>query len=572
MTTGDRILFTVLCLAFLGARGVCAEIQWKPAENVRVRLPAPEFTARLAKMNLNVRVTGDGSTRHIAVEFNGKTYRAEYVAKFHDAGTHIRLDGTLQAREPLPFDLTVKQSAQSEAWTDGDAILPLRDGELARQPVTAGEMATACWILGAGVTPAGSQLALPLAGLHHGDDVISCATDPYNGVQYRLSSAGIEVVTTFSGSLTPVSNETRVIEFGLHRDSTNELFATFYRTIPDVKPGPAWVHDIQLNYYDYIAETGKSLEPDLDALAKRIPEKSRKHVIVCLHGYYDYLGRYMYNSKTKQMDAAWKAYDNRSRLLPMTKAELHRRIRLVKDRGFRCGIYFFDSLAYEDAIPEFNRDWIWLNANGAPASWYYWQRRPDSKGHKNYMLNPAHPEVRQWFLDYTKALIAEYGRDLDALVWDETNGVEQRATVRLGRTPVEADRAMMRLVADVSRQVQAAWGEHPQLALLTSDNVDAHGPNRNIPYGLAAHGTYQDSHCDPKAWLPGKWPNYRNCLISCNWWPIKHRVWNRLAVEQYGLSQGVSNGYGDDQGPSEMPKDILDEIIARFLKQVESAP
>jgi hypothetical protein len=66
-------------------------------------------------------------------------------------------------------------------------------------------------------------------------------------------------------------------------------------------------------------------------------------------------------------------------------------------------------------------------------------------------------------------------------------------------------------------------------------------------------------------------PNYRNCLISCNWYPVSKRDYNRIAVEQHGRPQGVSNGWGDDQGPSEMPKEILDEIIARFLKQVESA-
>jgi hypothetical protein len=47
------------------------------------------------------------------------------------------------------------------------------------------------------------------------------------------------------------------------------------------------------------------------------------------------------------------------------------------------------------------------------------------------------------------------------------------------------------------------------------------------------------------------------------------RDWNRIAAEQYGLAQGVSNGFGGDRGPSEMPKDLLDEIITRFLKRVE---
>jgi hypothetical protein len=172
------------------------------------------------------------------------------------------------------------------------------------------------------------------------------------------TNVSLELGSTFSGSLTPVSNETRIIEIAVHRDNTQDLFKTFYQTIPDIKPGPPWIHDIQLNHYD-----------------------------------------------------------------------------------------------------------------------------------------------------------------------------------------------------------------------LTSDCLDAHGPSQELqaPYCLVSHGTYQDSWCDPKGWPPGLLPNYRNCLISCNWMPIKNRDWNRIAVEKHGLPQGVSNGYCDNLGPSEMPKEILDEIIARFLKKVEQA-
>ena len=58
--------------------------------------------------------------------------------------------------------------------------------------------------------------------------------------------------------------------------------------------------------------------------------------------------------KRRRIDDAWKSYDDHAQLLAMTKKELHRRIRLVKDRGFRCAIYYFDALSYDDAGPEFN--------------------------------------------------------------------------------------------------------------------------------------------------------------------------------------------------------------------------
>lgn len=569
-----------------------AELALHSEGRLLLRLQTPEFVAQMAGANFTLLVEDRQPqieaaharwVQEIRIEHPGNPYRADYVltcAPFvEDDRQGLKVTCQLKPHALLPFDLLVIQSALTEGLPQAEAILPQRDGRLACYAIPQQKPLQAYWFLGSNSSRAGQQLALPLIGLGNkgGRDVLSCATDPYLGVQYRLSATGdaqgtvsLEFGSSFSGSRTPVTNETRTIEFAVHRENTNAFFKTFYQTIPDIKPGPRWVHDIQLNYYDYIAKTGKALEPDLDVLAKRIPEKYRKHVLVCLHGYYDYLGRYSFNSKTKQIDDAWNAYDNRARLLPMTRRELHRRMRVVKDRGFRCAIYYFDSLAYEDAIPEFNSEWVWRDAKGVPAKWYYWQRRPDSKGHSNYMLNPAHSEVRQWFLDYTKAMIAEYGRDLDAFVWDET-AVQQGGTAKLGSSMVAADRAMMRLVSDVARTVQQGWALNPDLALLTSDNVDAHGPNRSVPFGLVAHGSYQDSHCDPKGWSPGRFPNYRNCLISCNWSPIKHRDWNRIAVEQYGAPQGISNGFGDDLGPSEMPQEILDEIIARFLKRVEQA-
>lgn len=571
-------------------------LAWHPAGKLLLLLQTPEFGARVAGAEVPVLVENGplkidaGQARWaqaIRIEHSGKTYRAQYVRTFAPfvEGDRKRLKVTceLLPSDPLPFDLSVKHRALIEGFPQAEAILLQRNGQVAHAAVPPNDPLQAYWFLGGGCPRAGQELAMPLIGLRRkdgGGDTLSCATDPYLGLRFRLSATGgtpdtvtWEDSSSFSGSLTPLSNERRVMEFAVHRDATDELFPTFYQTIPDIKPGPSWIHDIQLNHYDYIAKAGKSLEPDLDELARRIPGKYRKHVLVCLHGYYDYLGRYTFNPKTRRIDDAWKSYDGQAKLLPMTKGELHRRIRLVKDRGFRCAIYYFDAMACDDAGPEFNPDWIWRDAGGNPMTWGYWQKRPDAAGHTNYQLNPAHPEVRQWFLDYTKALIAEYGRDLDGFAWDETNAVQQGTRAKWGAGMIEADRAMMRLVADITREVQRGWQVNPDLAFLTSDNIDAHGPSQElqVPYCLVAHGTYQDSWCDPQAWPPGIFPNHRNCLISCNWAPIKNRDWNRIAVELYGLPQGVSNGYGDDLGLAEMPKEILDEIIARFLKRVKQA-
>ena len=67
------------------------------------------------------------------------------------------------------------------------------------------------------------------------------------------------------------------------------------------------------------------------------------------------------------------------------------------------------------------------------------------------------------FIDYTKAMIAEYGCELDAFVGDETNIYDTKigATLRGGTGLVDPNRAIMRLMADVTREVQKGWRSTP---------------------------------------------------------------------------------------------------------------
>jgi hypothetical protein len=490
---------------------------------------------------------------------------------------HLVVEGELGAEKPLSADVRVRIPFQMEGVPPSAVVLPLRNGVVAAQETS--KSAGAFWHLGRGSSRDGSQLALPLVSLKlEGNESLSIARDPYAGMQFRIQEPGrkekekrfgFTCETCYAATLLRGAREKWTMVLALHPDAVEQSFETFYATIPDIHAGPAWVHDIRLNYYDYIADAGQSLEPDLNELARRIPEKFRKHVVVCLHGYYDYVGRYSFNQKTGRIDDAWKSYDERARLMSVTRDELRRRLRLVKSLGFRSALYFADALGYEDAFPEFNKDWIWRDERGAPVPWWYWQKRPDSAGHKNYSLDPSNPRVRQWFVEYTRALITEFGRDMDALVWDETHCINQGDVAATGAGIVPADRAMMRLVADITREVQKGWSVNPDLAFLLSDNIDAFKLGARVPFALVAHGTWQDSGCAPQAWAPGLLPNFRNCLISCNWSPVTNREWNRIAVEKYGLPQGLSNGYGDQLGPSKMPKEVLDTTIARFLKQCQ---
>lgn len=245
----------------------------------------------------------------------------------------------------------------------------------------------------------------------------------------------------------------------------------------------------------------------------------------------------------------------------MSKAEMHKRVRFAKELGFRCLLYYADGLNSQFDMSDYPDSWIYYDENG--------HERPGWTGPstgRTTSFDPGNPQVRQFYLDYTNALLEEYGSEIDGLVWDETHYISQeRLASRSGRLAY-ADREFMTLVAEITGIVQEWRKVNPDLVFLTSDNVGVWGEG-HIPYALVAHGNYQDSHMRPDGWPPGLLQNYRNCLWSCNWWPVKNHEHNLIAPEVYGLPQGLSNGFGDDRGPAEMPEKMLDEVIQRLLER-----
>ncbi|MCF7855928.1 MAG: hypothetical protein K9N51_14105, partial [Candidatus Pacebacteria bacterium] len=289
----------------------------------------------------------------INMRYGDRIYRAVYRMVYNAAGPEngfrATLAGCLHPDEPLPFEIALTQRMRISGLKELRGVIPRRDGTFALQPVTNASPLEAGWSLD-GKPRDRIALALPLLGFSSAegnDRVLSIATDPYRGVEYTLSTletepgtALLEFTSSFGGDSDPRPSQSRTVLVAAHPDGEAQFLDTFYETISHIEPGPAWVREIRLNYYDYIANVGKALEPDLSALAAKIPESYRRHVLVCLHGYYDYLGRYTFDSKARRLDDQWTSYDNQARPLPMSKVELRRRIRLVKSFGFRCALYF----------------------------------------------------------------------------------------------------------------------------------------------------------------------------------------------------------------------------------------
>ena len=90
-------------------------------------------------------------------------------------------------------------------------------------------------------------------------------------------------------------------------------------------------------------------------------------------------------------------------------------------------------------------------------------------------------------------------------------------------------------------------------------------------YALVAHGTYQDSWCQPAAWAPGIYPNWRNTLWSCCWWPVHKWKWIEFGVRNYQAPVAISNGWGDNTGFAALSPDMRKKVLDLFRWRAKTA-
>ncbi len=130
---------------------------------------------------------------------------------------------------------------------------------------------------------------------------IMLAADPYFSVLF--SPTALEWTYPAQGGLED-GCERRTIVISRHAGSPEQSLDCFFRTVlADVPPGPKWLHDIALVDYDYMSDGGQGWFRDIDALAAALPKADRQKVFLCLHGWYDFLGRYCFDSKTGKLDS-----------------------------------------------------------------------------------------------------------------------------------------------------------------------------------------------------------------------------------------------------------------------------
>ncbi len=391
---------------------------------------------------------------------------------------------------------------------------------------------------------------------------ITVLTDPYFSTLF--SEDAVEWTYPKAVGLEK-GRETRALSTVFHSGTSDDALAEFFaRALPDVPPGPAWLHDIAMVDYDYLSDGGRGWFRDIDALAAALPAADRSKVLLCLHGWYDFVGRYSFDRASKTFDRAWTAFSNYPNVkkdfpnsvpVALTLERMHERLAYARSRGFRVALYFADGMNAGEGLPDIYAPERVLYRGG-------WQG-PDTKG-KTFCQNPLRPEVYGFFLDYTKALLGEYGGELDALVWDETFHVPE-GSLGTDACPGYADRAMMRLVRDITAEVRAfSRRSGRELAFMASDCIGVFNWVTKPPYALVADGTYQDTHCAPEAWSYGIFPNLRNVLWSCNWEPVTHFDYTEFGARAYQTPVAISNGWGDDIGFAEMSPAMKRKVLDLF--------
>lgn len=491
----------------------------------------------------------------------------------------LRREIILQSSDALPEDLTVRLPLGLSSDPEG-FLLPGQQGDWIRLDPGRGAK-----FRSAGEADSqGDRIALPVITYTNASPAsrVSVYSDAFFSA--HIDREGFRWTYPATTGLEN-GRETRIMDLVIHAGDPSTAIAAFYSGIlPDVPAGPAWLHEIAMVNYDYLSDGGQGWFRDIDALVREIMPEDRHRIFLCLHGWYDFLGRYCFDFNSRQLDAKWTAFSNapvipkflkgagadgrelnvgfpNAQSLSLTPEDITRRLKYARSRGFRVGLYFADGLAAGEGLPDFHSRRVLY--------WGGWLG-PDTQG-RTYIQNPLLPEVREFYIRYLDALLEQFGSDMDALVWDETFHVPAGTRVE-GPHRGYPDRAML-LLADQLRHRIDEYNRprKREIALLVSDCAGIAKPE-GPPTALFGHGTYQDSSFRPEAWKPAIFPNFRNVVWSCCWWPFTWWNWVEQGVEEFGAPVPLSNGWGDDTGFSEMTESQRRAVLELFHARKNQAP
>ena len=428
------------------------------------------------------------------------------------------------------------------------------------------------------------RLSLPYVLLEDGDGVELVGTDPAFTTRFDVHvdarQPHLAVSWTYRAPAGAHDQERRLVRFRAP-DPQSAVTAWFANATPDVPPGPAWLHEIALQDYDYFSNNGDGWFADLDATATFVAPDDRHRALFTLHGWYDEVGRYCFDDEEHQLEEAWTVFphidseellarelvqqpeNNLPRAYAFRNLRDHRSIELgwnqVRDRltyardlGFRTGFYLITGLM---ALGD--RDEHLQDGTGLAAEAVLWIG-PDAVG-PTYLMNPTHPAVREKILAVTDALLEKVGDLVDAFVIDEAYYIGY-GELAPASCPGYADQAQATLIREIAARCHAF---RPSLALLTADHLGTQTlEGKAYPYSLFADGIYHDAWCHAQPWSASLLPAWRNVVWSCNWAPQSEILNTKWAVLAHDAPIALSNGcFGDDIGIAEMTPESRELIV-----------
>lgn len=404
----------------------------------------------------------------------------------------------LSADTPMRCDFAVGAGAH--------VLIPTYQGPFERRRLTdlePFEFRGPGWRLG---LPEGNRLSLPFVVLESAAGYELLGTDPSFMTQIGGFGDGLSLRWTYREAAGAHDQTRRIVH--LVRPTLEEaLDGWFDAATPDVPPGPAWLHEIALQDYDYMSKNGEGWFRDIDAAADMIAPQDRHRTLFTLHGWYDKCGRYCFDAERGALDDAWtvfpfmdspelkarelaeqgendhpRGYTFRNlasyHSLRMDWDNVRSRLEYARERGFRTAFYLITGLMDLGSRAEHVAD-----GTGLDNETHLWVG-PDAIG-ETYLMNPLHPQVRARLLALTDALLEKVGDLVDAMVIDEAYFI---GNGDLGPTacPGYADQAQASLFQEIAARCHAF---NPELALLSADHLGTQSLEpRAFPYCLFVDG------------------------------------------------------------------------------------
>jgi len=545
------------------------------------------FRERICNCDRPVSVRRDESGVVLRYEFPGPyPLTVDYGIGLIPAGRDVALKQTVRFHTPknVPSTLVLRLPKTVRLGTDRRKVfLPLKSGVGRKQPIRGldHDDEYVFQVAGSFVSEHGEgtqNLAIPLAEEYadNSDLHITHCADPLFTTYLRLPHGERpgEFNCLYPGSPGIEREEQREVYTIVHKGDFRQGLRLFrLAALTPVDPGPDWTHEVALQEYDYFGKNGRGWFADIDRMAELIKPADRPKVAFALHGWYGCVGPYNYDARTRSLNKTWVAFpsaqdpafqaqwakppgsglpyifrpDSLKEMRPveMSLADMHRRCRYAKDKGFRVILYYACGLQAPRGLKDSDPPEHFLH----PGGW----RGPDTIG-QQYIRNPLVSEVRDFYRGFLEALIEEFRKELDGYVFDlsDSVGPEELGTAA---HPGYAGRAMMTLIKELTLTVQQ---HHRDAAFLGSD----------YSYATFTHGGYADLACLPSLFPRFFFQNYGNILWACNWAPVTLFPFTKYAVEAFDAPVALSGGpFGDNIGPAEMKPEVMKRVLELFERR-----